>query len=32
MSDKKLRELIVHFNEAPLVRKNFEFPDLLGRL
>jgi type I restriction enzyme M protein len=30
MSDKKLRELITHFNKVPLVRQNFEFPDLLG--
>ena len=30
MSDKKLRELIAHFNKVPLLRKDFEFPDLLG--
>jgi type I restriction enzyme M protein len=30
MSDKKLRELIVHFNRVPLRKKDFEFPDLLG--
>jgi type I restriction enzyme M protein len=30
MSDKKLRELIAHFNKVPLVRRDFEFPDLLG--
>jgi type I restriction enzyme M protein len=30
MSDKKLRELIVHFNKVPLRKKDFEFPDLLG--
>jgi type I restriction enzyme M protein len=30
MSDKKLRELIMHFNKVPLLRKDFEFPDLLG--
>jgi len=30
MSDKKLRELIVHFNKVPLRQKDFEFPDLLG--
>lgn len=30
MSDKKLRELIMHFNKVPLRRKDFEFPDLLG--
>jgi type I restriction enzyme M protein len=30
MSDKKLRELITHFNKVALVRQNFEFPDLLG--
>ena len=30
MSDKKLRELIVHFNKVRLRRADFEFPDLLG--
>jgi type I restriction enzyme M protein len=30
MSDKKLRELIVHFNKVPLRQQDFEFPDLLG--
>lgn len=30
MSDKKLRELIMHFNKTPLRRQHFEFPDLLG--
>jgi type I restriction enzyme M protein len=30
MSDKKLRELIVHFNKVRLRRNDFEFPDLLG--
>jgi type I restriction enzyme M protein len=30
MSDKKLRELIVHFNKVALRKKDFEFPDLLG--
>lgn len=30
MSDKKLRELIMHFNKVPLRRQDFEFPDLLG--
>jgi type I restriction enzyme M protein len=30
MSDKKLRELIVHFNKVPLRQSEFEFPDLLG--
>jgi len=30
MSDKKLRELIVHFNKVPLRQRDFEFPDLLG--
>lgn len=30
MSDKKLRELIMHFNKVPLCQKDFEFPDLLG--
>ena len=30
MSDKKLRELIVHFNKVPLRKDDFEFPDLLG--
>ncbi|MFJ6172147.1 N-6 DNA methylase [Curtobacterium sp. NPDC092190] len=30
MSDKKLRELIVHFNKVPLRKSDFEFPDLLG--
>lgn len=30
MSDKKLRELIMHFNKMPLRQKDFEFPDLLG--
>ncbi|WRH26500.1 N-6 DNA methylase [Arthrobacter sp. JZ12] len=30
MSNKKLRELIVHFNKVPLRKANFEFPDLLG--
>lgn len=30
MSDKKLRELITHFNKVPLRKKDFEFPDLLG--
>jgi type I restriction enzyme M protein len=30
MSDKKLRELIVHFNKVALRKRDFEFPDLLG--
>lgn len=30
MSDKKLRELIMHFNKVPLQQQDFEFPDLLG--
>lgn len=30
MSDKKLRELITHFNKVPLRQQDFEFPDLLG--
>lgn len=30
MSDKKLRELILHFNKVPLRKSEFEFPDLLG--
>jgi len=30
MSDKKLRELIMHFNKVPLRQQDFEFPDLLG--
>jgi type I restriction enzyme M protein len=30
MSDKKLRELIMHFNKIPLRKQDFEFPDLLG--
>jgi type I restriction enzyme M protein len=30
MSDRKLRELIVHFNKVPLRQTDFEFPDLLG--
>ncbi|WP_068278889.1 type I restriction-modification system subunit M [Aldersonia kunmingensis] len=30
MSDKKLRELITHFNKEPLRQDRFEFPDLLG--
>jgi type I restriction enzyme M protein len=30
MSDKKLRELIMHFNKEPLRQDRFEFPDLLG--
>ncbi|HEY4912344.1 MAG TPA: class I SAM-dependent DNA methyltransferase [Candidatus Dormibacteraeota bacterium] len=30
MSDKKLRELIVHFNKVRLRQDDFEFPDLLG--
>jgi type I restriction enzyme M protein len=30
MSDKKLRELIVHFNRVRMRRNDFEFPDLLG--
>ncbi|SFO37672.1 type I restriction enzyme M protein [Pseudonocardia ammonioxydans] len=30
MSDKKLRELIMHFNKMPLRQQDFEFPDLLG--
>ena len=30
MSDKKLRELIVHFNKVRLRQGDFEFPDLLG--
>src|SRR6266487_3791472 len=30
MSDKKLRELIVHFNKVRLRQSDFEFPDLLG--
>jgi type I restriction enzyme M protein len=30
MSDKKLRELIMHFNKEALRQDRFEFPDLLG--
>ncbi len=30
MSDKKLRDLITHFNKKPLHKGRFEFPDLLG--
>ncbi len=30
MSDKKLRELIMHFNKETFRRDRFEFPDLLG--
>lgn len=30
MSDKKLRDLIVHFSKEPLRQDRFEFPDLLG--
>jgi type I restriction enzyme M protein len=30
MSDRKLRELIVHFNKVRLRQDDFEFPDLLG--
>ncbi|ORC20130.1 type I restriction-modification system subunit M [Rhodococcus qingshengii] len=30
MSDKKLRELIMHFNKESLQQSRFEFPDLLG--
>ncbi len=30
MSDKKLRELIDHFNRYRLRNEDFEFPDLLG--
>lgn len=30
MSDKKLRELIVHFSKVRLRQDDFEFPDLLG--
>ncbi|MCZ4558174.1 class I SAM-dependent DNA methyltransferase [Rhodococcus maanshanensis] len=30
MSDKKLRELIMHFNKESLSQERFEFPDLLG--
>ncbi|MGH8542054.1 MAG: N-6 DNA methylase [Gammaproteobacteria bacterium] len=30
MSDKKLRDLIVHFSKVPLRQDRFEFPDLLG--
>lgn len=30
MSDKKLRELITHFNKESLRQDRFEFPDLLG--
>jgi len=30
MSDKKLRELIIHFNKVPLRQHDFGFPDLLG--
>ncbi|HEX7544835.1 MAG TPA: class I SAM-dependent DNA methyltransferase [Candidatus Limnocylindrales bacterium] len=30
MSDKKLRELIGHFNKVRLRQDDFEFPDLLG--
>lgn len=30
MSDKKLRELIMHFNKESLQQGRFEFPDLLG--
>jgi type I restriction enzyme M protein len=30
MSDRKLRQLIDHFNKVPLRRSEFEFPDLLG--
>jgi len=30
ISDKKLRELIMHFSKYPLRNEDFEFPDLLG--
>ncbi len=30
MSDKRLRELIMHLNKVPLRQKDFELPDLLG--
>lgn len=30
LSDKKLRELIEHFNKHRLLNEDFEFPDLLG--
>ena len=30
LPDKKLRELIIHFNEHRLRNEDFEFPDLLG--
>jgi len=30
ISDKKLRDLIVHFSKYPLRNEDFEFPDLLG--
>jgi type I restriction enzyme M protein len=30
MSDKRLRDLIAHFNKVSLRRDTFEFPDLLG--
>jgi type I restriction enzyme M protein len=30
ISDKKLRELIMHFSKFPLRNRDFEFPDLLG--
>ncbi len=30
LQDKKLRELILHFNQHRLINDDFEFPDLLG--
>jgi type I restriction enzyme M protein len=30
ITDKKLRDLIVHFSKHPLRNQDFEFPDLLG--
>ncbi|HEB98873.1 MAG TPA: SAM-dependent DNA methyltransferase, partial [Thiotrichales bacterium] len=30
LPDKKLRELILHFNQHRLLNEDFEFPDLLG--
>ncbi len=30
ITDKKLRDLIVHFSKYPLRNEDFEFPDLLG--
>ncbi len=30
LPDKKLRELILHFNQYRLLNEDFEFPDLLG--